>query len=62
MSRISEQVACASKRFFPDKRAAVSAMKVAMKKRGRHGRAEALRAYACGNCGGWHHTKKMEEK
>jgi len=58
----SEQSAaamCTGKRRFADKRAAVSALKLAMKKRGRHGRAEKLRIYDCPHCGGKHFTKQL---
>lgn len=55
---VQAQVNCAAKRYFSDKKAAVTALKLALKKRDRHGRAEKLRAYHC-RCGGWHFTKQV---
>jgi len=40
-----------------DKRGARSAINRFKKVRGRHGRPEALRAYPCPFCAGWHLTK-----
>lgn len=53
---------CLSKTRYPDKRAAHTAYNLAMKKRGRHGRAMELRIYPCPNCGGHHLTKQREDE
>ena len=52
---------CAAKVRYGDKRAAVTAMNLALRNRGRHGRPNSLRAYPCPVCRGWHLTKGREE-
>lgn len=45
------------KRRYPDKKAAISAINAAWKRRGRGRRPKTeLRAYHCHECGGWHIT------
>ena len=48
---------CTGKTFYPDKKAAVTALNHQKKNRGRHGRPDGLRAYPCPYCRGWHLTK-----
>ena len=45
---------------YSDKRAAVSAknLRTRGRRKNRHNRPKALRAYACPDCGGWHLTHK----
>lgn len=57
MSRLTKM--CLSKRRYEDKRAAQTALNAFEKKRGRHGRPDQLRAYACPECQGWHLTKQV---
>ncbi len=46
---------------YPDRKAAQSAINLFNRsKRGRHGRPESVRSYACPNCHGWHLTKREE--
>ena len=42
---------------YADKKAVISQLNRLMKKRGRRGRPEYLRAYYCDVCKGWHLTK-----
>ena len=49
---------CESKVRYADKKAVQSAINAFANKRGRHGRPNALRAYPCPLCKGWHLTKK----
>lgn len=50
---------CESKMRYRDKRDALTAVNSFRRNRGRHGRPNALRAYACPICKGWHLTKKV---
>jgi hypothetical protein len=52
---------CSDKTRYADKRDAQTAMNKFKTKRGRHGRPERLRAYACPLCRGWHLTKGDNE-
>lgn len=55
----STSVRRCGKHRYPDKRAALTMLNSTRRLRGRHGRAMALRAYHCEDCGGWHLTKQV---
>lgn len=60
-SEQAEMKMCFSKRRY-DRRGVRSVLNCFSRVRGRHGRPEGLRAYACPLCCGWHVTKSRAYK
>lgn len=46
---------------YDDKKSAITQMNFCLRRRGRHGRAQKLRAYHCPDCNGWHLTKQVKD-